>query len=105
MFDSLYRAILSRATRHQIMSFLLYGSESVRTENRSFDQRVEAAEAAIFAFAAREYSDPAKQDKVIDELMKAMTENSEAYFELGLQAGVGLSYGLREPRGFYEDKR
>lgn len=96
---NIYRSILTRATRWQIVSYLLYGDESVRKETRSIDQRIQASEAAVLAFASREFSaNSTRRDKLADELMEAMSVNGEAYFEMGLLAGAQLYMSLTEPR-------
>ncbi len=82
--------MLKRASRQSITDFVLYGSESLKTKEGNFDERLRECE--------RNISDCLKEFELSNKQMDELTFHEglliDLYFEEGVKIGALLSQGL-----------
>ena len=80
--------------RHQLRSFLLYGTDDFGEEVQPYRERLKSESDPIYRRLESLYPDETELDKAAADLSQALTAYEYVYMELGMKAGARLLHQL-----------
>lgn len=88
---SYYSKIFERLDIQQIREFLLYGTECIQKDPRSYKQRMDTASDEMHKLLDELFPDRSEREKIADAICDYSDECKSVYMEIGLQCGLKLA--------------
>lgn len=84
--------IRKRSKLNNILSYLIYGSDSIRSFSENYDKTIQELYDIILNSLEQMYADADRNDKHLCSAIKTFAQiHEDIYFEVGLKVGIRLS--------------